>query len=226
MRSSREHRAVAECVNQITSLLQQLRKSEGSYHPEFKRHAEMRLATMARDLTELTQVTLSFHATESWRTVYERVLSQCKTRRYLSVALLRTDNYWRDLPGQASLEFNFKLIEHGFSVQRTFIIDPFFWPPSAKTPSAGLLRWIMSQQHKDVTSRLVRLAELDEESDLVGDFGIYGSDAVGKQTVDFEGKTQSYEISFDADRMREAEERWERLLLYSVLVDDLLNGES
>lgn len=71
----------------------------------------------------------------------------------------------------------------------------------------------------------MRLSDLDEEPDLVADFGIYGDDAVGRQVVDFEGKTQKFQIHFDEDHLREAEERWDRLLLYSVLLDDLLTGE-
>ena len=57
------------------------------------------------------------------------------------------------------------------------------------------------------------------------DFGIYGDDAVGMQVVDFEGKTKCFHMYFGPDRVREAEDRWDRLLLYSVLLDDRLAGK-
>ncbi|MEM7317290.1 MAG: hypothetical protein AAF497_29540, partial [Planctomycetota bacterium] len=114
--------------------LRALQKQADSQHPELIRHIALRLDTWNDELAQLGQGRIAFSATETWRTIYERVLSRCQVRRYLSVALIRSDSYWQDLPGRASLEFNFQLVEHGFTVQRTFIIDPFFWPPSAKTP--------------------------------------------------------------------------------------------
>ena len=213
---------ISQHVAQLFKLLQELSQRSAACHPEFNRQVAFRLALMVRQLAELAEETLTFQATETWRTVYERVLAMCQTERYLSVALIRTDNYWQDLPGQTSLEFNFKLIEQGFSVERTFIIDPFFWPPAARTPAKNILSWIFAQYKRGVTARLVRLSDIEEEHDLIADFGIYGDDAVGKQVVDFEGKTQKFEINFGEDRVREAEERWDRLLLYSVLLDDLI----
>ena len=73
-----------------------------------------------------------------------------------------------------------------------------------------------------MTSRLVRLSDIEQEPELIADFGIYGDDAVGTQVVDFEGKTQRFQIQFGENRVRVAEERWDRILLYSILLDDLL----
>ena len=209
-------------VAQLSKLLEHLGRQIAFSHAEFNRQAAFRLAAMVRQVAELTEETLTFEGTETWRTVYERVLASCQMERYLSVALIRTDNYWQDLPGQMSIDFNFKLVEQGFSVERTFIIDPFFWPPAAQTPAKGILSWISAQHQRGVTSRLVRLSDIENEPDLVADFGIYGDDAVGLQVVDFEGKTQTFQIQFGERCVREAEERWDRLLLYSILLNDLL----
>lgn len=225
MRVPADKSPIPHHVAQLVELLQKLAHRSSSCHPEFNKQAAIRLASMVRQVTELAEESLTFEGTETWRTVYERVLAMCQTRRYLSAALIRTDCYWRDLPGRTSMDFNYRLIEHGFSIERTFIVDPFFWPPSARTPTGSILSWISAQYRRGVTARLVRLSDLDEEPDLVADFGIYGDDAVGRQVVDFEGKTQKFQIHFDEDHFREAEERWDRLLLYSVLLDDLLTGE-
>ena len=206
-----------ECKQRLRSV-QRLTKSS---HQELQRQAALRLAAVNQELKRLGEEVVSFDATESWRTAYERVLSSSKTKRYLSVALIRSDNYWRDIPGQASLDFNFRLVEHGYSIQRIFIIDPFFWPPSAKVPAAELTRWIASQHHRGIICHLARLSDLIEESELVRDFGIYGTEAYGEQFVDFEGRTQRYRICFQASGIREAEERWERIHLYATLFDEL-----
>jgi hypothetical protein len=175
----------------------------------------VRLRDFSQRLGRLAEGRLIFDSTETWRTVYEDVLKACQTRRYLSVALIRSDDYWRDAPGENSLEFNFELVDHGFHVHRIFIIDAFFWPRTARTPSTELFHWIQSQRQRGVEVSLVRLAELEDEPTLVGDIGIYGTDAVGWQQTDFEGRTVRYEISFDRNAVTEAEQRWRQLLLFA-----------
>ena len=94
----------------------------------YRTRVVLRLRNIAEQLAKLGQGRLVFESTETWRTVYEDVLKACQPRRYLSVALIRTDDYWRDAPGENSLEFNYMLVDHGFHVHRVFIIDDFFWP--------------------------------------------------------------------------------------------------
>jgi hypothetical protein len=174
MRVSNDKSPIPHHAAQLAKLLQELSQRSSSCHPEFYRQAAIRLASMVRQVTELAEDTLTFEGTETWRTVYERVLEKCQTRQYLSAALIRTDCYWRDLPGRTSIDFNYKLIEHGFSIERTFIVDPFFWPPSARMPTVSILSWISAQYRRGVTARLVRLSDIEEEPDLIADFGIYG----------------------------------------------------
>lgn len=69
---------------------------------------------------------------------------------------------------------------------------------------------------------MVRTSELENEPTLVRDMGIYGTDAVGYQKTDFEGRTTSFEVDFDAAAMKEAEERWNQLLLYAKSFDDVV----
>ena len=174
----------------------------GVSSPVFRKHAALRMRAECERLDRLGEGRLVFDSTETWRTVYEEVLSACKAKRYLSVAVIRSDDYWRDPPGERSLEFNFQLVDHGFTVHRIFIIDDFFWPQAARTPSTILFQWIQSQRIRGVDVSLVRLSALEQEPMLVRDMGIYGTDAVGYQQTDFEGRTTRYEMSFQRAAIR------------------------
>lgn len=66
--------------------------------PIFRRECLFRLVGISEQLDELLQGRLTFHSTETWRTIYEDVLTSCDTKRYLSVAVIRSDDYWRDKP--------------------------------------------------------------------------------------------------------------------------------
>lgn len=213
---------IAIVVDEICNQTQRLTECESLAAPVFRQQVVLRLRDFAERIGRLAEGRLVFESTETWRTVYEEVLNGCKARRYLSVALIRSDDYWRDPPAQNSLDFNFQLVEHGFHVHRIFVIDEFFWPRNARTPSAELLRWIQGQRHRGIDVSLVRLTELDEEPTLVGDFGIYGTDAVGWQQTDFEGRTIRYEISFGHNSMTDAEQRWNQLLLFAKSFEEVV----
>ncbi len=217
--------AEAELRSAITKLSRQLAElmhSAAGQAPIFCRQSVFRLEDMSRQLDDLHKATITFDTTETWRSVYEDVLQSCKAQRYLSVALIRTDDYWRDPPGERSLEFNYQLISHGFHIRRAFIIDEFFWPPSARTPSNDILRWIIKQHQRGIEVSLVRLVALDDEPGLICDMGIYGEDAVGLQQTDFEGKTVRFELHFDANSVRQAVQRWNQLQLYATPLEQLL----
>ena len=213
---------VAAIVEEIAGHASQLVACESLQSAAFRTQAIVRLRDFSRRLSRLAEGRLIFDSTETWRTVYEDVLKACQPMRYLSVALIRTDDYWRDAPGENSLEFNYELIDHGFHVHRVFIIDEFFWPRTARTPSTELFHWIQSQRLRGVEVSLVRLTEFEDEPALVGDFGIYGDDAVGRQQTDFEGRTVRYEISFDRNAVTEAEQHWQQLLLFAKPFDEIV----
>ncbi len=209
-------------VDGISRGLRQLGGCDAMASPSFRKRAIIRLRDFRERLGSLSEGRLLFESTETWRTVYEEVLQACRTRRYLSVALIRSDDYWRDTPGDTSLQFNYDLVAHGFYVHRIFIIDEFFWPRSAQTPSTRLFQWIYEQRQRGVEISLTRLTDLDDEPGLVSDIGIYGKDAVGRQQTDYEGRTLRYEIAFDPGAVIEAEERWNQLLLFAEPFDELV----
>ncbi len=154
-------------------------------------------------------------STETWRAVYEEVLSACTLKRYLSVALVRTEEYWRDTPGNRSIRFNGLLVDYGFYVHRILFVDDFLWPPKAALPSKELHSWILSQYSQGIQIRLVRVSELEPESDFLVDFGIYAGTAVGYQVTDELGRTVHYEMLFGLHQVQAAEDRWKRLSLYA-----------
>jgi hypothetical protein len=43
---------------------------------------------------------LTYESTESWRTAYQAVLADPDVKEYRSVAWVKTEDYWQDLPGQ------------------------------------------------------------------------------------------------------------------------------
>lgn len=182
--------------------------------------AALRLSRMASEVEELASGKLVFGSTETWRAVYEAVLAGCRQRRYLSVAVIETEDYWRDRPGRASLEFNYRLVQHGFHVGRTLIVDEFFWPEKSDLPDKQLLRWAKAQHDEGIAVSIARLSEV--EDDLRLDFGVYGERAVGYQVVDERGRTERYMLLFDAASRQLAEDRWRRLELFVEPLDDLL----
>jgi hypothetical protein len=209
-------------IGKLSRQLAELMHAAAGQAPIFCQQSVFRLEDMSHQLDDLRNTSITFETTETWRSVYEEVLQTCKARRYLSVALIRSDDYWRDPPAEKSLEFNYQLINHGFHIHRTFVIDEFFWPPSARTPSNDILRWIIKQHQRGIEVALVRLVALEDEPGLICDMGIYGEDAVGLQQTDFEGKTVRFELHFDANSVRQAVQRWNQLQLYATPLEQLL----
>jgi hypothetical protein len=206
----------------IENQLSQFARQFNDQDEVFQKQAGFRLERISQQLDELLRHELSFAQTETWRTVYQSILSHCGARRYLSVALIEHEDYWRDQPGQASLEFNYELVQHGFYVHRRFIIDEFFWPPGAVHPAGEILSSIEEQATHGIDVTLVRKSDLEAEPTLIRDFGIYGDRAVGYQSLDDQARTMRYVLRFGKQAIEEAEELWRQLDLYAVPLDELL----
>ena len=52
----------------------------------------------------------------------EDVLAACSVKRYFSVALVRTEDYWRDTPGERSIRFNGLLVDYARRRKASVII--------------------------------------------------------------------------------------------------------
>jgi hypothetical protein len=185
--------------------------------------AHLELATMQEQLRTLASGKVVFLGTESWRTVYERILRSPGLSRYLSVAWLRDEDYWRDAPGRHSMQLNYELLERGLRIERTLILNDFYWPPAANLPAKSICTWIEEQHKRGIVMRLVRESEIVEEPDLMSDIGIYGDRACGLLELDDQCQTVRFTLDFDPRSVQRYEERWRRLLLFAVNFRELVD---
>lgn len=146
--------------------------------------AQLRLASLSAEIETMASGQLVFTGSESWRTAYARILRTPGLNRYLSVAWLRTEDYWRDAPGRRSIQLNYDIVELGLLIERIVILNDFFWAPAALLPAKSVLAWLVDQHKHGISLRLVRESEIEGETELLGDFGIYGDRAVGILDLD------------------------------------------
>jgi hypothetical protein len=191
--------------------------------PILREIARLKAASMQQEIASLADGTLVFMGTETWRTVNEKVIASPDVREYLSVALVRSEDYWQDPPGRRSLLVNFDALRRGVLVQRVVILADSLWPAHEPLPTGVIGRWIQVQHRFDLPVSLVRESQLVGESDLLGDIGIYGSRAVGTQELDERARTVRFVLQFDAEAIRLARERWQRLLLFATPYGQLLD---
>ena len=188
--------------------------------------AAARLAAIQEELRSLGDGKLVFAGTESWRTAYERILRSPALGRYFSVAWLRSEDYWRDAPGRHSMQLNYDLIQLGVRIERTLILNDFFWPPAATLPAKVICQWIEEQYKRGIVIRLVRESQIADEPELLSDFGIYGRRAVGQLDLDDTCRTVRFTLDFTPQAVSLFEERWRRLLLFAVSFRELLDRKA
>lgn len=204
-------RALPEpCRELVSSLLVGVSHAD----PVFRELMQTQMAALSEQVREWSHGQLAFTGTEAWRTAYQKVLTSPDVTEYRSVAWVKTEDYWQDLPGQQSSRLNFDLIDQGMLIERVLILGWNLWPPELRLPREPIRRWIEDQHYRGVTVHLVRENDLVGEPDLLRDFGIYGDRAVGEQHVDGESRTVSFTFWFDCSQIELAKERWARLKLF------------
>lgn len=159
---------------------------------------------------------LVYKSTEVWRTAYQQVLDDPDITAYRSVAWVKTDDYWQDLPGQHAMQFNYALLDRGVKIERMLILGWNLWPPEWTLPQNSIRRWIDEQHYRGIEIRLIREADLLGEPRLLGDFGIYGERATGRHDLDDACRTSCFTLSFNSAAIQLARERWSRLALFAV----------
>lgn len=191
--------------------------------PLYRELALLQLSAIDRQMTEMADGRIVFVDTESWRTAYERILCTEGLKHYLSAAWLRSEDYWRDAAGRHSIRLNYDLIQLGLRIERTLILNDFFWPEGALLPAKVICRWIEDQYKHGLVIRLVRESEISDETDLLCDFGIYGDRATGTLVLDDQCRSLRYTLDFDSRSLKLAEDRWRRLVLFSHSFRELLD---
>ena len=193
-------------------------------NPLFRKLALAQISSFARQCEALGRGIVEFYDTESWRLAYEEILRSEEVKHYRSVALVTAAGYWQDVPGQQSLELNYELQEKkNLSVERIVILADHLWPQSQKIPSESIADWIFEQHNHGIWVELVRVSQLELESDLLADTGLYGDTAYGVQTLDNKSRTMQFSLSFNDNDVEQGVQKWKRLKMYSTSVRKLLD---
>jgi hypothetical protein len=209
-----------------SSLAQALKDVARQKDPIFRELAMSRLETIVADCQVLGNGTVEFTSTESWRVVYEALLRSPGLHLYRSVAYIETAHYWQDGPGRQSTQLNLELHDAGvISIERTAVIADHLWPDDELFPCDPLHSWLDQQHRYGIWLRLVRESALENDTDLLCDYGIYGSRAVGLQTADPAGRTIRFVLDFNFEKVQEAERNWNRLAVYATSYRDLLDQQ-
>jgi hypothetical protein len=177
--------------------------------------AVQKLASVTDQVSALAAGKVVFSLTEEWRTVYERLLRSPELVRYRSVAWVQSREYWQDSPGTQSMQANFAAAARGVLAERIAILPPHLWKATEPRPVPEIDDWLSLQQRNGVRVLLAREAEVAREPDLLQDFGIYGTVAVGIQELDDHARTLRFTLETAPEALKAAESRWQRLQLYA-----------
>jgi len=203
---------------------QNLQRISWRNDPIYREVALERIGRLSIELEQVSEGIVSFDGTETWRLVYEKLLRSRGLFLYRSVSWMTTDRYWQDEPGRQSLRLNLELHESDqLKVERIAVIADELWPADEPLPPSRIRQWIHEQHIAGIWIKLVRQSQLAGETDLVADIGIYGTRAVGQQTLDEMGRTVKFTLDFNMDQILQAEERWKRLDVYATDYGDLLD---
>ncbi|MDX1928304.1 MAG: hypothetical protein SFV81_17385 [Pirellulaceae bacterium] len=208
-----EYVAIAKALKHISQIPDQV----------FREAALQQIAVAKSELERVAEGTLTFEGTESWRLVYESLLRSNHVFLYRSAAWVKSSQYWQDEPGKQSAQLNLHLVDRQhLNIERIFILSDSVWPPDQRFPSEPILGWIDEHHRHGMWIKLVRESAIANETDLLSDFGIYGSHAVGEQIQDDKCRTIRFILRFNFEAVVDAEKRWQRLGIYSQAYRDLL----
>ncbi len=93
-------------------------------------------------------------------------------------------------------------------------------------PAKVICRQIEEQYRRGIVVRLVRESQIEDEPELLCDFGIYGDRAAGQLGLDDQCRTIQFTFDFNPHSVQRFEEQWRRLLLFSVSFRDLLDRKA
>lgn len=191
--------------------------------PVFRDAALQQLAAVELSLQKLGNGLLTFENTESWRLIYEQILRSNHVYSYKSVAWVKDELYWQDEPGQKSIRLNQELVsQQQIYMERIFILQDELWPPSSEDGDSKVIGMLKENARSRIKVFVIRESSLCNDQDLLADFGIYGSHAVGYQVMDGRQQTNRFTIQFNFDAVALAEQRWARLLAYAKPFDEIL----
>ena len=118
---------------------------------------------------------------------------------------------------------NFEAAHRGVLIERVVILRDDLWPKSDLLPTDEIRPWIEEQHNHGLWVALVRESDLESESGVLADVGLYGNRAVGIQDLDERARTVRFTLSFDRQTVRLARDRWERLYIFAIPYRTLLD---
>ena len=216
----------SELFEHYTALSRGLVSLSERSDPLLREFAVMKLASISEQVASLAAGEIVFTSTESWRTAYERLLQIHGLGEYLSVAWVKSADYWHDTPGRQSLRLNYEVAARGLRIESFIILRDSLWPPGERWPCREVFRWIEEQHQHGLLISLARESALLTESDLLCDFGIYGARAVGIHELDEQSRTLRFVLHFGRQQHTLAHDRWARLALYGISFSELLDRTS
>ena len=191
----------------------------------FREAALQKIVSAKSELQQVAVGTLVFDGTESWRLVYDALLRSRHVFLYRSVAWIKSADYWQDEPGKQSTQLNLELVDNQhLSIERIVILSQAVWPADQSFPNEPILSWIDAQHRHGCWIKLVRETTIGSEPNLLGDFGIYGSHAVGEHILDDKCQTIRFILRFNFEAVEVAENRWKRLGIFATAYRDLLDS--
>ena len=213
-----------EILERHTLIADSLKSISARRDTIYRKLVLQQLSIVVDQTRRLANGSIDYPSTEAWRVVYEELLRSPGLHLYRSVSHIESAHYWQDGPGQQSTTLNIELHDAGIvNIERTAIIADHLWPQDELFPVEPINAWLKQQYMHGIWIKLVRESQLAGESELVSDFGIYGSRAVGMQLADAAGRTIRFELSFDFERVKQAESIWERLQVFATSYRDLLD---
>lgn len=205
---------------QLTDIFRQLASQDDALVREF---SLLKLTAILDELGTIADGELVFFHTESWRQVYDELLLCGELDHYRSVCWIRTPHYWQDIPGRHSMHTNYRAAQCGIRIERIAILAEDIWPERAVAPHDPVISWLHDQHRHGISLTLVRERDLRGERKLLTDFGIYGERAVGTHDVDSDGRTLRFALEFSTAAVTLAEERWQRLQMFAISYQQLLD---
>jgi len=106
-------------------------------------------------------------------------------------------------------------------MERILIIRDSLWPSNSQEIDPNLKRLLEDHRRCGIKHQLIRESSLANDQDLIADFGIYGSHAIGYQVTDEQHHSNRFTLVFDFDAVAQAEQRWDRLLAYAKSYEEI-----
>ena len=141
---------------------------------------------------------------KGWRIVYEKILESPDLKEYLVGRLGADPGLLAGRARRQSMDANYaavnRRIAHRAASSSSAMISGH---GITRLPKEDEIRpWIESQHNHGIWILLVRESDLDSESDLLADIGIYGTRAVGTQELDDRSRTVRFTLTFDPQAVR------------------------